>query len=58
MQFDPTTIHNALKKITQHSISLDELSDELKIKCNKQICKKKFPPQTEMEKPKLETEEL
>ena len=58
MKFDPTTIHNTVKKIQQQSMDLDELSDELKVKCNKKTCKKEFPQNNEVEKSNLGLEEL
>lgn len=56
MMFDPTSIHNTVKKIKKQSVELNVLSEELKTKCDKEKCNEKFPPNNEMEKP-IESEE-
>jgi len=57
--FDPSSIHNSVKKIQKQSLELDELHKELKTKCNKKGCDPKFPPNINTEKPnKVELEEI
>lgn len=54
--FDPSKLHDTVKKIKKQSTELDELNKELKTKCIKEECDQ-FPPNIELEKPTIETEE-
>jgi len=53
--FDPSAIHDTVKKIKKQSLELDVLNEKLKTKCIKQESDP-FPPIDESEKPVIELE--
>lgn len=53
--FDPTTIHNSIKKIKKHSVELNEMNKNRKDKYSKEA-ENDFPRVNEVEKPVVEKE--